>query len=154
MSACGPKHPDPNSRTIDRMYRTETPQPVLVVFIPPWLIGLDRSTGEKAFEHKLNGQSTLLVEDDRVFAFMTSSRTLRVFSYPTGEEIFESKLPGDYFSAPTITLHNNTIFVAMGGEITALRAGDGQVLWHSALKGRGISPATLAGPGWKAEPRE
>lgn len=136
------------------MYPTVDDAPVLVYLTGIQLLGLNKSDGKVVFNHATVLGSGLLVTRTHIFVVDQRKLRLRAYAYPTGEPLYDVKVPGSYFSEPTVTLDGGNLIVAIGGEVTCFWPENGEVRWHQALKGKGTLKGVFAGPGWKALPAE
>lgn len=134
----------------------------IVVVVPrpePTVVALDVRTGATLWTVALgvsrsdDGQAWIAYEDGHVFA-VGRTGVLRALDIDTGAQVWQTTLPNDVSSAPTV--RDGVIYLEAYQIIHAVRASNGSVIWTSRPYGVGgnSSPAVTADGvyfGWACE---
>jgi len=132
-----------------------TPSSFLIVTIGGFVVALNRASGERVWEHalpsSLMSRCQTVVHESTVYAAAQSGHLL-LLDYATGKQRACTTFKGSG-QAPALLLDHETVFVIMGGEVTAFNL-EGKILWHEPLKGKGNGAASLAFPGNDRQPDE
>ena len=118
---------------------------LLVIGLNGRVIGIDRNTGARRFEHDIGGRSEveLAILDNRIFA--TTGRPLYCFEYPTGKLLGTAAIPGSYTGRPTMLIDGRHLILATRGEVACFDD-QGHLLWFDPLPGRGVGSVALGFP--------
>lgn len=116
----------------------------LVVVLGGRVAGINPLTGVVIWHHEFkSSRMRIEIYRDIIYIFASDAHKVIGLKYPTGEKLFETKIPGNYYSSPTMMIEGQRIYVAVGGELFALTL-EGDLLWANEFPGWGTGVMSIA----------
>lgn len=116
----------------------------LVVVLGGRVAGINPLTGVVVWQHQFkSSRMRIEIYRETIYVLVSDAHKVVGLKYPTGEKLFETELPGTYYSSPTMFIERQRVYVAVGGELSALTL-DGELLWANEFPGWGTGAMTIA----------